>query len=143
MTIKQLFDARDALMKIFEYKHFSAATRFYLSNIQNEVLPLIFSYSEAYNALLVKIGGPKEDGHYCFEGEQAMQFKREVDELNAQEVGARIDPTRFCIYIDELAEQEKHIPRDEWMGMSALEMGTLQGVVEIRESRKENDIAKE
>lgn len=132
MNILKLFNARQAIERIYAYRYFPATVSFYLRGIRHEVLQPIIDYVDTRNGLLDRYGVLQEDGTYQFNGEDAMRFKAECALLDEQEVGFEIDPERFFLDLEKLDEMERDIPVHLRLGLSAEDMNSLEGIIVIR-----------
>ncbi len=110
IRLRQLFDAKQALERLFAYRYFPATISFYLKGKRHEVFSPLLDYIDTHNQLLERYGTLEKDGTRTMVGEQAARYRAEHDMLDETELKPIFDSEKFFINLKELDEAEKDIP---------------------------------
>ena len=137
MKIVDLYNAREAIAKLYRYGEQPAAQLFYLNTLAGKAQTAIDAYGATYNSLLRKYGESEDDVMYDItDPEKIEQFQKELADLNEQDAGFSFDPERITLCVDEIERREKDLPNRRWLAFSAIDWGAIQKVIKVVEKEE-------
>lgn len=137
MTIGQLIDAKNAILKLLSYGYLTPKQNYYLATMQPKLFDAINAYYLAERKILERYG-ESEDGQY-FEFTDASaraQCLSELSQLKESDAGVDLLCDKIRLNVDSIDKIDEGLPPSSQLGFCANDWLAIKEIVNVVEQEE-------